>query len=242
MNEYAIEVKDLQKKFNSFVAVDNISFRVNKGEIFGFLGPNGAGKTTTIRMLCGILDPTAGTGRVGGFDLLTQSEEIKKSIGYMSQKFSLYDDLTVGENIDFFAGIYQTDLKTRARKKAELLRKAELTDQEDQLTANLAGSTKQHLGLSCALVHEPKIIFLDEPTSGVDPIFRRKIWQWLRELSDRGVTTIITTHYMLEAEACDRLILMHQGRIAGEGTPPELKARTGSRSIEDVFVKLSGER
>jgi ABC-2 type transport system ATP-binding protein len=239
MREYAIEANNLQKNFNSFVAVDSISFRVPKGEIFGFLGPNGAGKTTTIRMLCGILDPTSGKGRVGGFDIVTQSEEIKKNIGYMSQKFSLYDDLTVSENIDFYAGIYQTDPRTRAQKKAELLKKADLTGQENQLTANLAGSTKQHLGLSCALVHDPKILFLDEPTSGVDPIFRQKIWQWIRELSEKGVTTIITTHYMLEAEDCDRLILMHKGRIAGEGSPQELKQMTGLRSMEDVFIKLT---
>ncbi len=240
MNDSAIEVKDLIKKFDSFTAVDNISFNVKKGEVFGFLGPNGAGKTTTIRILCGILDPTSGSGKVAGFDLATQSEQIKENIGYMSQKFSLYDDLTVSENIDFFSGIYQTDPKGRAAKKAELISKAELTGQEDKLVANLASSTKQHLGLSCALVHDPMIIFLDEPTSGVDPIFRRKIWAWIRELSQQGVTTIITTHYMLEAEECDRLILMHQGKIVGEGTPAELKKRTGLSSMEDIFVRLMG--
>ncbi len=239
MNEAAIEVKKLCKKFDAFTAVDSISFEVKRGEIFGFLGPNGAGKTTTIRMLCGILDPTSGSGKVAGFDISTQSEEIKKNIGYMSQKFSLYDDLTVSENMDFFSGIYQTDPRKWAAKKAELMNKAELTGQENQLTANLAGSTKQHLGLSCALVHDPKILFLDEPTSGVDPIFRRKIWRWIRELSEKGVTTIITTHYMLEAEDCDRLILMHNGKIVGEGTPAELKRKTGLSSLEDVFVKLT---
>lgn len=239
MSEYAIEANNLLKRFDSFTAVDNISFRVKKGEIFGFLGPNGAGKTTTIRMLCGILDPTSGEGKVGGFDIATQSEEVKKSIGYMSQKFSLYDDLTVSENIDFYAGIYQTDRNKRAQKKSELLKKAELIGQENQMTANLAGSTKQHLGLSCALVHDPKIIFLDEPTSGVDPIFRRKIWRWIRELSTQGVTTIITTHYMLEAEDCDRLILMHKGKIVGEGSPGELKKKAGLSSLEDVFIRAT---
>lgn len=239
MSEYAIEVNNLVKKFDGFVAVNDISFKVKKGEVFCFLGPNGAGKTTTIRMLCGILDPTAGSGRVAGFDIATQGEEIKKNIGYMSQKFSLYDDLTVSENIDFFSGIYQTDPKKRAAKKAELIRKAELAGQEKQLTANLAGSTKQHLGLSCALVHDPKILFLDEPTSGVDPIFRKKIWQWIRELAGEGVTTIITTHYMLEAEDCDRLVLIHNGKIVGEGSPAELKKQTGLSSLEDVFVRLT---
>jgi ABC-2 type transport system ATP-binding protein len=242
MSEYAIVADKLLKKFDSFTAVDNISFRVKKGEIFGFLGPNGAGKTTTIRMLCGIMDPTGGKGSVGGFDIATQSEEIKEHIGYMSQKFSLYDDLTVAENIDFYAGIYQTDRRTRARKKAELLQKAELIGHERRLTANLAGSLKQHLGLACALVHDPRILFLDEPTSGVDPVFRKRIWQWLRELSAGGVTIIITTHYMLEAEDCDRLILMHKGRIAGEGSPQGLKQRTGLSSMEDIFVKLTEEQ
>jgi ABC-2 type transport system ATP-binding protein len=238
MAEYSIEVKDLVKKFGTFTAVDGISFSVAKGEIFGFLGPNGAGKTTTIRLLCGLMDPTGGWGSVGGFDIARQSEEIKKNIGYMSQKFSLYEDLTVAENIDFYQGIYQTKKAERQAKKESIIRRAELVGRENILTANLAGSVKQHLALGCALVHDPKIVFLDEPTAGVDPLARRKFWSVIKELAGLGVTFLVTTHYMDEAERCGRVALIDGGRIIACDTPAKLKAETGMSSLEEVFVSL----
>ncbi|MFH1709755.1 MAG: ABC transporter ATP-binding protein, partial [bacterium] len=207
MEKTSIEVKNLTKKFGKFTAVDNISFRIKKGEIFGFLGPNGAGKTTTIKMLCGLLDPTSGEASVGGFDISTQPEDVKKIIGYMSQKFSLYDDLTVSENIDFFAGIYQTKKETRDQKKQEIIKISELFGKENVLTGELASAFKQHLALGCALVNEPQIIFLDEPTAGVDPLARKKFWNAIKMLAGRGVTVLVTTHYMDEAENCDRIAL-----------------------------------
>ncbi|MBN3032485.1 MAG: ABC transporter ATP-binding protein [Candidatus Saganbacteria bacterium] len=234
----SIEVKDLVKKFGSFTAVDRISFTVAKGEVFGFLGPNGAGKTTTIRMLCGLLDPSGGAGTVGGFDIKRQSEEIKKHIGYMSQKFSLYEDLTVAENIDFYQGIYQTKKAERRAKKESIIRKAELAGREKVLTANLAGSVKQHLALGCALVHDPQIVFLDEPTAGVDPLARRKFWSVIKELAGGGVTFLVTTHYLDEAERCGRVALIDGGRIIACDTPDNLKTATGTSSLENVFVSL----
>jgi len=224
MPDRAIEVNNLVKKFGDFTAVNSISFAVNRGEVFGFLGPNGAGKTTTIRMLCGLLAPTAGEGRVGGFDITTQSEEIKKHIGYVSQKFSLYDDLTVSENIDFYAGVYQTGRKTRKQKREEIIERAELFGKENVLTADLAGSVKQHLALGCALIHDPAIIFLDEPTAGVDPLSRRKFWHVIKELARQGVTILVTTHYMDEAEQCDRIGLISNGKLIAIDTPKNLKA------------------
>ena len=238
MSEDAIEVKELVKKFGTFTAVDKISFTVGKGEVFGFLGPNGAGKTTTIRMLCGLMDPTGGTGNVGGFDIIKQGEEIKKHIGYMSQKFSLYDDLTVAENIDFYQGIYQTKKAERRAKKEAIIKSAELVGREKTLTVNLAGSVKQHLALGCALVHDPKIVFLDEPTAGVDPLSRRKFWAVIKELAGRGVTFLVTTHYMDEAGRCDRVALIDGGRIIACDTPANLETQTGTSSLEDVFVVL----
>ncbi len=225
MNQSAIEVKQLTKKFGNFVAVDGINFSVNKGEIFGFLGPNGAGKTTTIRMLCGLMDPTAGEGIVGGLSISSQGEEIKKNIGYMSQKFSLYEDLTVNENIDFYQGIYQTKREERKAKKAEIIKRSELFGRENELTANLASSIKQHLALGCALVHDPKIVFLDEPTAGVDPISRKKFWGVIKDLSLHGVTTLVTTHYMDEAERCDRVALINGGKIIACDSPGNLKLK-----------------
>ena len=219
----SIEVMNLVKRFGEFTAVDNINFSVGKGEVFGFLGPNGAGKTTTIRMLCGLMDPTAGEGLVGGYSIAKQGEEIKKNIGYMSQKFSLYEDLTVGENIDFYQGIYQTPRQGRAAKKEEIIKRSELFGKENELTANLANSIKQHLALGCALVHDPNIVFLDEPTAGVDPISRKKFWGVIKDLSQRGVTTLVTTHYMDEAERCDRAALINGGRIIACDSPENLK-------------------
>ncbi|OGC15655.1 ABC transporter ATP-binding protein [candidate division WOR-1 bacterium RIFOXYC2_FULL_37_10] len=243
MLKYAIEVANMTKKFGSFTAVDNISFTVDKGEIFGFLGPNGAGKTTTIRMLCGLLAPNSGKGIVGGFDISKEEEKIKENIGYMSQKFSLYDDLTVSENIDFYSGIYQTKKETRQEKKEAIIKNAGLLGREKEITAHLSTSIKQHLALGCALIHDPKIVFLDEPTAGVDPISRRKFWKVIKDLSDKGITTLVSTHYMDEAEHCNRIALISGGKIIACDAPYNLKLKIKTienmtPSLEDVFVFL----
>jgi len=225
MPDYAIEVNNLTKKFGSFTAVDKVSFAINRGEIFGFLGPNGAGKSTTIRMLCGLLVPTSGTGRVGGFDINTQTELVKQNIGYMSQRFSLYEDLTVEENIRFFGGVYglsKDQLKNRMEWVVEM---AGLQGREKSLTKTLSGGWKQRLALGCAILHEPKIVFLDEPTSGVDPISRRNFWELINKLSEQGVTVLVTTHYLDEAEYCNDLILINAGRLIANGSPKELKTQ-----------------
>ena len=208
----AVETKDLVKRFRDFVAVDHVSLTVNRGEIFGFLGSNGAGKTTTIRMLCGLLTPTAGSARVGGFDLATQAEQIKQTIGYMSQKFSLYDDLSVVENIDFFSGVYNVPQTLRRERKEYVLKMSGLEKRGDTMTRLLPAGWKQRLALGCAILHQPPILFLDEPTSGVDPIARRSFWDLIYQLSAEGHTVFVTTHYMDEAEYCHRLALMHRGR------------------------------
>jgi len=225
MENTTIIVKDLTKKFGDFTAVNKINFEICKGEIFGFLGPNGAGKTTTIRMLCALIDPTAGEANVGGFDISKQSKEIKNIIGYMSQKFSLYDDLTVSENIDFFAGIYQTPRTTRKEKKEEIIKLSELVGKENVLTGELASALKQHLALGCALVNDPQIIFLDEPTAGVDPLARKKFWSNIKILASKGVTVLVTTHYMDEAENCDRIALIAEGEIIACDSPENLKQK-----------------
>jgi ABC-2 type transport system ATP-binding protein len=222
-NGYSIEVRDLTKKFGDFTAVNKINFKIQKGEIFGFLGPNGSGKTTTIRMLIGLLDPTSGSAKVAGYDTCCESEKLKKVIGYMSQKFSLYDDLTVSENIEFFAGVYQTKRETRDQRRDEIIKIAELFGKEDTLTGELAGALKQHLALGCAMINDPQIIFLDEPTAGVDPVARRKFWHTIKMLSAKGVTVLITTHYMDEAENCDRIALISDGLIVACDTPENLK-------------------
>jgi ABC-2 type transport system ATP-binding protein len=219
----AVEVEDLAKTFGPFTAVDRINLSVKKGEIFGFLGPNGAGKSTTIRMLCGILTPSSGRGKVAGFDIYKETEKIKQSIGYMSQKFSLYEDLTIEENLDFYSGIYTISPKILRERKDWALQMAGLQDRRDSLTRNLAGGWKQRLALGCAILHEPSILFLDEPTSGVDPLSRRRFWDLIYEMAHRGVTIFVTTHYMDEAEYCDRLALINQGKIVALGTPAELK-------------------
>ena len=232
--ETAVEVRGLSRTFGTFVAVDAIDLRIRKGEIFGFLGPNGAGKSTTIRMLCGLLMPTAGSGTVGGCDILTQSESIKKRIGYMSQKFSLYDDLTVEENIAFFGGVYQVAKAKKGTRKAWVLEMAGLAEERAALTRTLAKGFKQRLALGCAILHEPPLLFLDEPTSGVDPLSRRKFWSLIRELADGGTTIFVTTHYMEEADYCDRLALIYRGRIIAEGTPTELRQRHMKREILEI--------
>jgi ABC-2 type transport system ATP-binding protein len=223
--EISVEVRDLVKCFDDFCAVDHVSFEVHRGEIFGFLGPNGAGKSTTIRMLCGLLSPTSGEAFVGGFNIATQGETLRHYIGYMSQKFSLYDDLTVEENINFFSGIYRVPKSKREERKTYVLRMAGLENRRDSLTRNLSGGWKQRLALGCAILHEPPILFLDEPTSGVDPLARRSFWSLIYDLSDAGHTIFVSTHYMDEAEYCHRLALMYRGKIVAMGEPAVLKKK-----------------
>ena len=227
----AVEIQNLVKRFGNFVAVDNVSLNVQRGEIFGFLGSNGAGKTTTIRMLCGLLTPTSGSARVGGFDLATQAEQIKQTIGYMSQKFSLYDDLSVVENIDFFSGVYTVPQELRSARKEYVLKMSGLENRGDTMTHLLPTGWKQRLALGCAILHQPPILFLDEPTSGVDPIARRTFWDLIYQLSAEGHTIFVTTHYMDEAEYCHRLALMHRGRLIGLGSATELKAALVSHTL-----------
>ncbi len=238
MSESAVVLRDLEKRFGDFIAVNRISLEVRRGEIFGFLGPNGAGKSTTIRMLCGIITPTAGEGTVAGLDVRTQSEEIKQNIGYMSQRFSLYDDLTVEENLDFYAGIYGLTGARREERKAWVLRMANLESQRAMRTGLLPVGWKQRLALGSAVLHEPPILFLDEPTSGVDPIARRQFWELIYRLSESGVTVFVTTHYMEEAEYCERLGMIYRGTLVALGTPTELKKTVGKATLEDVFVTL----
>ena len=236
--EAAVTVRDLTRVFGTFTAVDHISLEVGKGRVFGFLGPNGAGKSTTIRMLCGLLAPTSGSGTVAGFDVMTESELIKRHIGYMSQKFSLYDDLTVEENIDFYAGIYNVPRARRDARKDWVLRMAGLADKRARRTASLAGGWKQRLALGCAVLHEPPILFLDEPTSGVDPISRHRFWDLIAQLSQQGTTVFVTTHYMEEAEYCDELALIYRGRIIAQGSPHEVK----TRSMPDNVLQIRLDR
>jgi len=239
----AVEVENLEKRFGEFVAVNRVSFQVHQGEVFGFLGPNGAGKSTTIRMLCGILQPSGGRGTVAGFDIATQPEQIKANIGYMSQKFSLYQDLTVEENIDFYSGIYCIPREKKQERKEWVIEMAGLAEHRRHPTAILSGGWKQRLALGCAILHEPPIVFLDEPTSGVDPISRRKFWHLIYELAGRGVTIFVTTHYMDEAEYCDRLGMIYRGELIAMDTPRALKAAITKENgtpptLEDVFVSL----
>ena len=242
--ENIIELDRLRKDFGSFTAVDEISFSIKKGEIFGFLGPNGAGKSTTIRMLCGLLLPTSGKASVGGFDVYRQSEKIKQNIGYMSQKFSLYLDLTVEENMNFYSGIYKVDRKTKEARKKEILEVTGLSGMEKRLTAPLPVGFRQRLALGCAVLHDPPIIFLDEPTSGVDPISRNNFWKLIRGLSDEGKTVFVTTHFLPEAEYCDRIAFIYDGKIIAIDTPGNLKSAhrgeegIGKPSLEDIFTLL----
>jgi ABC-2 type transport system ATP-binding protein len=232
--EIAVFAKDLTKVFGTFVAVDHINFQVEKGEIFGFLGPNGAGKTTTIKILCGLLTPTSGTGSVSGWDVSTQFEDIKKHIGYMSQKFSLYEDLTVQENLDFFGGVYGIDPAKKLQRDTWVLEMSGLSDKKGMLTRDLALGWKQRLALGCAVLHEPPVVFLDEPTSGVDPLSRRSFWDLIHDMARKGVTVFVTTHYMEEAEYCNRLALMSKGRIIALGTPRQLKKDWMEESVLEL--------
>jgi ABC-2 type transport system ATP-binding protein len=232
--EISVEAEDLTKTFGDFRAVDRVSFEVFKGEIFGFLGPNGAGKTTTMKILCGLLTPTSGTARVAGYDVSTEFDQIRKNIGYMSQKFSIYEDLTVAENLAFFGGVYGLHGDEKSRRTEWVLQMAGLTEQQKTLTAELPLGWKQRLALGCAVLHTPPILFLDEPTSGVDPLSRRNFWDLIHGMAEQGVTVFVTTHYMDEAGYCNRLALMSAGRLIAMGTPGELKSDRMSESVVEL--------
>ncbi|GAB4291993.1 MAG: ABC transporter ATP-binding protein [Ignavibacteriaceae bacterium] len=234
----AIEVNNLTKKFGAFTAVDNVNFTVKQGEIFGFLGANGAGKSTTIRMLIGVLEPTSGDALVGGYSIMKDPEMVKRNIGYMSQKFSLYNDLTVAENIRFYAGVYGLDGKKYEERKKWVLKVANLENMENALTSSLPGGIKQRLALGTAVIHEPKIVFLDEPTSGVDPISRRNFWDLINDLSAGGTTVLVTTHYLDEAEFCNDIILINAGKIVAQGNSKELK----TNYIKNPILEIETDR
>ena len=231
---YSIEVNNLTKQFGSFTAVDGISFKVKAGEIFGFLGANGAGKTTAIKMMCGILEPSAGDAIVGGHSIAKDPNNVKRNIGYMSQRFSLYNDLAVGENIDFFGGVYGLEGKEFEERKKWVLETANLQDRENVLTGSLPGGIKQRLALGTAVIHKPSIVFLDEPTSGVDPISRRSFWDLIHDLSEQGVTVFVTTHYLEEAEYCNNIILIDSGELIAEGSSKELKSKYINHKIIEI--------
>jgi ABC-2 type transport system ATP-binding protein len=234
----AVEARDLTRRFGGFTAVDAITFSVAEGEVFGFLGANGAGKTTAMRMLTGLLAPTSGEARVAGFDIATQAEEVKRGIGYMSQRFSLYEDLTVRENIQLYGGIYGLSDNAIASRSDALLQRLELHRSGKELVGSLPLGWKQKLAFSVAMIHQPRVVFLDEPTGGVDPITRRQFWEMIYEAAAGGTTVFVTTHYMDEAEYCDRVSIMVAGRIGALGAPDELKAQFGAASMDEVFVRL----
>jgi len=238
-NDKVITADKLTKKFGDFTAVDNISFDVHKGEIFGFLGANGAGKTTAMRMLSGLSIPTSGKATVAGFDVYKQNEKIKQNIGYMSQKFSLYEDLTIRENIRFYAGIYGKSDKFIREKSNVILKQLHLENEADKLVKALPLGWKQKLAFSVAIFHEPKIVFLDEPTGGVDPVTRREFWNMIYLAAESGITVFVTTHYMDEAEYCNRVSIMVDGRIDALDTPKQLKQSFGAASMDEVFLKLA---
>jgi len=239
MNKPVIQTKDLTKQFGDFTAVNKISFEVQSGEIFGFLGANGAGKTTAMRMLCGLSIPTSGTATIAGFDVYRQTELIKKNIGYMSQKFSLYEDLTVKENIRFYGGIYGLSGRHLKEKSEALIAQLGLKEQQDKLVSDLPLGWKQKLAFSVSVIHEPGIVFLDEPTGGVDPVTRRQFWDLIYDAAARGITVFVTTHYMDEAEYCDRISMMVDGYIKALDTPANLKKQFAAGSMDEVFVALA---
>lgn len=240
MEEKSVVIRNLVKKFGNFTAVDNISFEVSKGEIFGFLGANGAGKTTAMRILCGLSRPTSGEGTVAGFRIKDQQESIKRHIGYMSQKFSLYPDLKVWENIELFGGIYGLNDRQIAAKTDSMLKALSMENARDMYIRDMPLGWKQKLAFSIAMVHDPAIVFLDEPTGGVDPVTRRNFWEMIYEAAGRGVTVFVTTHYMDEAEYCDRVSVMVDGRIEALGSPAELKETYGAKDMDGVFTKIAG--
>ncbi|WP_019121267.1 ABC transporter ATP-binding protein [Brevibacillus massiliensis] len=234
----AIQCKNLTKKFHNRIAVNDLTLSIKKGSIYGFLGPNGSGKSTTIRMLCGLLVPTSGSGTVLGFDVTKESESIKQRIGYMSQKFSLYEDLTVEENLQFYAGVYGIAGRELKQRKADLIEMAGLTGREKQLAGSLSGGWKQRLALSCALLHRPELLILDEPTAGVDPVSRRIFWDVIHDLARQGITILVTTHYMDEAETCDEIGFIFFGNLLTHGTPKSLISEMNADNLEDVFITL----
>lgn len=239
ISDKIITVKELTKKFGDFTAVDKISFDVKRGEIFGFLGANGAGKTTAIKMMCGLLEPTSGEAEIAGFDAYNERQNIKSNIGYMSQKFSLYQDLTISENIKFYAGIYGLSRNAASEKCGEIIRKFKLENVKNKLLKTLPPGWKQKLAFSIAGIHNPKIIFLDEPTGGVDPVARREFWELIYESADKGTTIFVTTHYMDEAEYCGRVSIMVNGKIAAIDRPKLLKEKLNSKTMYDAFLKLA---
>lgn len=245
-NNLVIDVKNLSKLFKDFKAVDNISLQIEKGKIYGLLGPNGCGKSTTIRMLCGVITPSDGNGSVLGLDVVNESEKIKQRIGYMSQKFSLYEDLTVYENLDFYASIYTIPSNVKNKRMDELIKMAGLKGKEKVITKNLSGGWKQRLALGCSLIHKPELLILDEPTSAVDPVSRRIFWELIHKLSNQGITIIVTTHYMDEAQSCDEIAFMFSGKIIAKGTPTELIKERNCKNLESVFIsyveELTGEK
>ena len=239
LQNIAIKAENLTKTFGNFTAVDHINFEVKKGEIFGFLGANGAGKTTAMQMLCGLSLPTSGNAMIAGFDVYREIEKIKKNIGYMSQKFSLYENLTVRENLNFFGGIYGISRENLKTKGAELLEKIGLEQEKNKLVSELPLGWKQKLAFSVAVFHEPQIVFLDEPTGGVDPVTRRQFWKMIYDASDRGITIFVTTHYMDEAEYCERVSIMVDGKIAALDTPSNLKKDFNAENMDDVFYEIA---
>ena len=239
MSDLAIEVRDLTRTFDGFTAVDHISFEVKAGEVFGFLGANGAGKTTAIRMLIGLLQPSGGTARVAGYDVVRDTEQVKRNIGYMSQRFSLYEDLTPRENIRLYGGIYGLTREQIRERTAQMLERLGISSIADTLVRSLPLGWRQKLAFSVALVHQPRIVFLDEPTSGVDPITRRQFWELIYDAASHGTTVLVTTHYMDEAEYCDRISILVAGRIAAMGPPAALKEEFKVESIDELFVRLA---
>lgn len=249
MPDYAIEARDLTKVFGSFTAVDGVSFKIERGNIFGFLGPNGAGKSTTIRLLCGLLEPTSGSAMVDGLDVSKNADLVKKRIGYMSQKFSLYEDLTVEENIRFFGGVYGLSNESVRERSKWVLDMAGLREKSNNMTGTLSGGWRQRLALGCAIIHEPPIVFLDEPTAGVDPVSRREFWELIGGLSDKGVTSLVTTHYLDEAEYCNNIVMLNDGKIMADGSPKSLKEKhityrlfeLETERLDDATAALRGE-
>jgi ABC-2 type transport system ATP-binding protein len=241
MSGAAIDIRALRKAFGQLVAVEGLTLSVKRGEVFGLLGPNGSGKTTTIRMLCGLLTPTSGTATVAGCDVVKDSEAVRRRLGYMSQKYGLYDDLTVRENIEFYGGIYGLSGKQVAARIQVLIAELGLEGRVHQFAGTLSGGWKQRLALACATAHEPPVLFLDEPTAGVDPASRRRFWQIIHTLAQRGTTILVTTHYMDEAARCDRLAFMSGGHLIALGTPDEVTKQFGQATVEDVFIRLQEE-
>jgi ABC-2 type transport system ATP-binding protein len=233
---YAVRVENLVKRFGNMTAVDNISFDIPRGSIFGFLGPNGSGKSTTLRILCGVLHPTSGKVTVNGYNAVTETEQVRQNIGYMSQKFSLYEDMTVDENLTFYAGIYGMDKEETRARKAELIDMAGLNGREKAIAGTLSGGWKQRLALGCAMIHKPELLILDEPTAGVDPVSRRVFWQIIRGFAGEGITILVTTHYMDEAQSCDIVGFILHGRLMGVDTPEGFMQQENAKTLEDVFI------